>query len=90
MKTSFYYYTLLLTLLIYNSANACTIFSCARNGEVFAAANEDDYTPFTRIWFNPATKERYGSVCFGAPDMQVASAVNEYGLFIDFAQAEYN
>src|SRR5687767_5620789 len=75
---------------INNRAHACTIFSCARNGETLACANEDDYTPFTRIWFNPRTKERYGSVCFGAPDMQVASAINEYGLFFDFAAASYD
>lgn len=69
---------------------ACTIFSCARAGEVLVAANEDDNTPFTRIWYNPATKDRYGSVCFGAPDMQVASAMNEYGLFFDYAAASYD
>jgi Acyl-coenzyme A:6-aminopenicillanic acid acyl-transferase len=71
-------------------SNACTIFSCARKGKVFAAANEDDYTPFTRIWYNPPTPDRYGSVCFGAPDMQVAAAMNEYGLFFDAAAASYD
>jgi hypothetical protein len=55
---------------------------------VFAAANEDDFTPFSRIWFNPSTPERYGSVCFGAPDLQVGAAMNEYGLFYDFT-AQY-
>jgi hypothetical protein len=55
---------------------------------VFAAANEDDFTPFSRIWFNPRTHERYGSVCFGAPDLQVGAAMNEYGLFYDFT-AQY-
>lgn len=74
-----------LILLNINWTKACTIFSCARAGEVLVAANEDDTTPFTRIWFNPATKDRYGSVCFGAPDMQVAAAMNEHGLFFDFA-----
>ncbi len=59
------------------------------------AANEDDYTPFSRIWFNPATKDRYGSVCFGQNDLQAQAAVNEYGLFFDFTQqsidpARYN
>lgn len=73
-----------------NTTKACTIFSCSRGGEVFAAANEDDTTPFTRIWYNPATKDRYGSVCFGGPDMQVASAMNEHGLFLDFAAANYD
>lgn len=74
---------------ICKSSLACTILSAAMNGEVYAAANEDDYTPFTRIWYNPRSKERYGSVCFGAPDMQVAAAMNEYGLFYDYT-AQYS
>ncbi|MDQ0065505.1 hypothetical protein [Chryseobacterium lathyri] len=82
----------LIALLSYsiNTVKACTIFSCSRGGETFAAANEDDTTPFTRIWYTPATKDRYGSVSFGAPDMQAAAAMNEYGLFYDFAAANYD
>lgn len=81
-----------ITFLSYpiNTVKACTIFSCSRGGEMFVAANEDDMTPFTRIWYNPATKDRYGSISFGAPDMQTAAAMNEYGLFYDFAAANYN
>lgn len=79
---------LLLICLIYWSgcSKACTIVSASIKGEVFVAANEDDYTPFSRIWFNPATKDRYGSVCFGHNDLQAQAAVNEYGLFFDFTQ----
>ncbi len=69
-----------------SSLEACTIVSASLKGEVFAASNEDDYTPFSRIWFNPATKNRYGSVCFGHNDLQAQAAVNEYGLFYDFTQ----
>ncbi|MCL1673736.1 carcinine hydrolase/isopenicillin-N N-acyltransferase family protein [Elizabethkingia ursingii] len=76
--------------LIISTLKACTIFSCNRAGKVLVAANEDDNTPFTRIWYNPATKDRYGSICFGGPDMQVASAMNEHGLFFDFAAASYD
>jgi hypothetical protein len=65
---------------------ACTIVSASLKGEVFAAANEDDYTPFSRIWFNPATRDRFGSVCFGQNDLQAQAVMNEYGLFIDFTQ----
>lgn len=83
---------LVISILIYSSgtARACTIFSCSRAEAVFAAANEDDMTPFTRIWFNPATKDRYASVCFGAPDMQIAAVMNEHGLFFDYAAANYD
>lgn len=78
----------LFILLLGRSSIACTIVSCSLHGEVFAAANEDDVTPFSRIWFNPRTSERYGSVCFGAPDLQIGAAMNEYGLFYDFT-AQY-
>ncbi len=71
-------------LLFYNNIFGCTIVSCSLKGEVFAAANEDDYTSFSRIWFNPRTATRYGSVCFGLPDLQTQAAMNEYGLFFDF------
>ncbi|AZA79977.1 hypothetical protein EG347_22055 [Chryseobacterium sp. G0186] len=47
-------------------------------------------TPFTRVWYNPSTTDRYASVCFGAPDMQVAAAMNEHGLFFDYAAANYD
>jgi len=63
---------------------SCTVISCSLKGEVFAAANEDDYMGFARMWFNPRTAERYGSVCFGLPDLQAQAAMNEYGLFYDF------
>ncbi|KIO76121.1 hypothetical protein TH53_16725 [Pedobacter lusitanus] len=65
-------------------ANACTVISCALKGEVFAAANEDDYMGFARMWLSPRTADRYGSICFGLPDLQAQAAMNEYGLFYDF------
>ncbi|MDR3695119.1 carcinine hydrolase/isopenicillin-N N-acyltransferase family protein [Mucilaginibacter sp.] len=70
---------------------ACTIVSCARKGQVFAAANEDDYssTPYARIWFNPPTKGRYGTVCFGLTDGQAQAMMNEYGLYVDYT-AQYS
>ncbi len=78
-------------LLFTQSAICCTIVSCARNGQVFAAANEDDYlsTLYARVWLNPATKDRYGMVCFGLPDLQAQAIMNEYGLFVDFT-AQYS
>lgn len=79
----------LLMASIHLQSRACTVIACAKHGEVFAAANEDDYTPFIRMWFNPATKDRYGSVCFGASDLQIAAAMNEYGLFYDYT-AQYS
>lgn len=70
--------------ILFKPSQACTVISCALKGEVFAAANEDDYMGFARMWFNPKTAERYGSVCFGLSDLQAQAAMNEYGLFYDF------
>jgi len=70
--------------IFFKPSQACTVISCALKGEVFAAANEDDYMGFARMWFNPKTAERYGSVCFGLPDLQAQAAMNEHGLFYDF------
>lgn len=71
-------------LSVFQSIFACTIVSCSLKGEVFAAANEDEYTPFSNIWFVPPAKGRYGSVSFGSADLMAQSAMNEYGLFFDF------
>jgi hypothetical protein len=81
---------LLIVLLshIHFALAACTIISAAMNGEVLAGANEDFDNPFVRMWFNPPTKDRYGSVCFGFPDLQPQAAMNEYGLFFDFTAQE--
>lgn len=88
MKSIYYY---LFTFLLFNiySSSACTIFTCSLNGEIFSAGNEDDEMSFSRIWFNPRTTDRYGSVCFGFADLQAATAMNEYGLFYDFTY-QYN
>jgi hypothetical protein len=77
-------------LLFIQAGVCCTIVSCARSGQVFAAGNEDDYlsTLYARVWFNPATGGRCGTVCFGLPDLQAQAIMNEHGLFVDFT-AQY-
>jgi hypothetical protein len=77
-------FALMVSSILSQNIYACTVISYALNGEVYAAANEDDDMGFARIWFNPKTTERYGSVCFGLPDLQAQAAMNEYGLFYDF------
>lgn len=67
---------------------ACTIISAAMKGVVLVGANEDYSNPFVRIWFNPATRDRYGSVCIGLPDLQPQAALNEHGLFFDYTAQE--
>lgn len=92
MKISFAHLRFLLILILVNSTmgriNAWTVITCSGGGEVFAAANEDNYYAYSRMWFNPAGKGRYGSVCFGFADMQAQAAMNEHGLFYDFT-AQY-
>ncbi len=83
---------LLAGFLLFNyTCFCCTIVSCARNGQVFAAGNEDDYlsTLYARVWFNPPTNGHYGMVSFGLPDLQAQTIMNEYGLFVDFT-AQYS
>ena len=81
---------LLIVLLshFYLSLAACTIISASMHGEVLAGGNEDYDNPFIRLWFNPPTADRYGSVCFGFPDLQPQAAMNEHGLFFDFTAQE--
>lgn len=77
-------FALILSCILSQNIDACTVISYALKGEVYAAANEDDYMGFARVWFNPKTTDRYGSVCFGLPDLQAQAAMNEHGLFYDF------
>ncbi|WP_316827953.1 hypothetical protein [Pedobacter miscanthi] len=77
-------FALMVCSLLSQNIYACTVISYALKGEVYSAANEDDYMGFARVWFNPKTADRYGSVCFGLPDLQAQAAMNEYGLFYDF------
>ena len=77
-------FVFMVSSILFQNVYACTVISYALKGEVYAAANEDDYMGFARIWFNPKTPDRYGSVCFGLPDLQAQAAMNEYGLFYDF------
>ncbi|WP_293308129.1 hypothetical protein [Pedobacter sp. UBA5917] len=77
-------FALMASTILSQNIDACTVISYALKGEVYAAANEDDYMGFARVWFNPKTADRYGSVCFGLPDMQAQAAINEHGLFYDF------
>lgn len=67
------------------NANACTIFCSAHNGKVLAAGNEDWSDPFTKMWITERTTDSNGIINIGHSDYQVQLAVNEHGLFFDFA-----
>ncbi|WP_422080529.1 carcinine hydrolase/isopenicillin-N N-acyltransferase family protein [Ulvibacterium sp.] len=76
---------LTLGILFQQQANACSIFTCSKNGQTLVGANEDEYTSFHYMWFVPATDNKYGAVFFGKNNMQTQAGMNEHGLFFDFA-----
>jgi tetratricopeptide (TPR) repeat protein len=73
----------------------CTIIY-AFDGKTALAGNNEDYTnPFPIIWFQPAKDGKFGYMAFGFqsgwPRMegyQSEGAVNEKGLFYDYATTE--
>ncbi|MDA9773700.1 C45 family peptidase [Saprospiraceae bacterium] len=78
--------TILYSLMtIPQDAFACTLFCASMNGEVLAAGNEDWSDPFSKMWVSERTVDRYGIINLGHSDFQVQTAINEYGLYFDFA-----
>ena len=63
----------------------CTIVTIAKNGEVWAGNNEDFLEPRTKIWFFPATRDKYGRVYVGYDRCfdPYQGGMNEAGLFLD-------
>jgi tetratricopeptide (TPR) repeat protein len=78
-----------------DSRQSCTIIY-ASDGKTALAGNNEDYSnPFPIIWFQPAEDGKFGYMCFGFqsgwPRMegyQWEGAMNEKGLFYDFATTE--
>lgn len=86
MKISHVFLSLFFFLFIsLNDTNACSIFCAAKNGKVLAAGNEDWSDSNTQMWVSERREGRYGMVNFGHMDYQVQAAINEHGLFFDFA-----
>ncbi|WP_400075670.1 effector binding domain-containing protein [Winogradskyella sp. R77965] len=76
---------IVILLICFNKVYACSIFCAAKHGEVLAAGNEDWSDPFTKLWTSPSTEDRYGSINIGHSNYQIQTAINEHGLFFDFA-----
>ena len=76
---------LFLLFVFVGKTDACSIFSAAKQGTVLAAGNEDWSDPFTQMWVTEKTTNRFGMINIGHPDYQVQTAINEHGLFFDFA-----
>jgi len=77
------------------SQKKCTIIY-AFDGKTALAGNNEDYTnPFPIIWFQPAKDGKFGYMCFGFQSgwprmegLQWEGAVNEKGLFYDYATTD--
>ena len=76
------------------SVSACTIFTVTNGESIYFCANEDNSEAFQwRIWFNPATKNKYGRVFLGfriGNNLDVPMAgLNDQGLAIDLNGVDY-
>jgi hypothetical protein len=78
-----------------DSTQRCTIIYASDGRTALAGNNEDWTNPFPIIWFQPAEGGKLGYMCFGFqsgwPKMegyQWEGAMNEKGLFYDFASTE--
>ena len=66
------------------SAYACTAFMMSDGKKVLVGNNEDNKIPYTRVWFVPGEKKRYGRVYFGYDNWSPQGGMNDQGLFFDF------
>ncbi len=81
-------------LPLVDSVSACTIFTVTDEESNFFCGNEDNSEAFQwRIWFDPATKDRYGRVFLGfriVNNLDVPMAgLNDQGLAIDLNAVSY-
>jgi len=74
---------------------SCTIIYASDDKTALAGNNEDWTNPFPIVWFRPGKDGKFGYMCFGFqggwPRMegyQGEGALNEKGLFYDFATTE--
>jgi len=66
------------------SVQACTGFMMTDGKVVLVGNNEDSKIPFTRVWFIPAEKNRFGRVYFGYDNWSPQGGMNDQGLFFDY------
>ncbi|MHA2156959.1 MAG: hypothetical protein ACXABU_16565 [Candidatus Hodarchaeales archaeon] len=76
------------------SVSACTIFTVTDGESLYFCGNEDNSEAFQwRIWFNPATKSKYGRIFLGfriVNNLDVPMAgLNDQGLAIDLNGVSY-
>jgi tetratricopeptide (TPR) repeat protein len=78
-----------------DSGQHCTIIYASDGTTALAGNNEDSNNPFPIVWFQPGKDGKFGYMCFGFQSgwpkmegLQWEGAVNEKGLFYDFATTD--
>jgi len=69
--------------LLESPAYACTGFCISEDDLVLVGNNEDWKNPFTKVWYEPAEKGKYGRVYFGFNNFAPQGGMNEKGLVFD-------
>ena len=76
--------TWLVTAIANPVSYACTGFMMTDGDLVLVGNNEDYKIPYTRVWFVPAEKEKYGRIYFGYDNWTPQGGMNDQGLFFDY------
>jgi penicillin V acylase-like amidase (Ntn superfamily) len=63
------------------------MFTKTENGRTLVGNNEDWINPFSKVWFKPAEKDKFGAVYFGFARQTPFAGINEKGLIVDFFTA---
>jgi len=69
--------------------SACTMVMVAKGDVILAGNNEDWRDPDTKMWVYPASKNKYGRICFGFGNGYTQGGMNDQGLFIDANALSY-
>lgn len=75
----------LITFLSFETASACSMYKITSNGKTMLGNNEDSWGRDPKVWFIPATLDKFGVVCVGYARKQPNpdGAMNEHGLAFD-------
>jgi hypothetical protein len=79
-------FALTITIVLFvATAFPCSMYKVTAKGRTMVGNNEDSWGRDARIWFEPATKDKFGVACVGYARKQPNpdGAINEYGLVFD-------
>lgn len=64
-------------------AYSCSVYKITVNGKTFVGNNEDYWNPNSRMWFERAENNNYGSMYVGFDNFYPQGGMNEKGLVFD-------